>query len=262
MVLAAETASQGGTLLVSLVGDVLDGRVHFRDQVYELIEGARSIFSFVGVDIDCPPGDHSLQVDFTLVNGTTGTLDQPVTIDETEWTVDEVTLPAEFLRRLLDPATVNREVSFLQQVYSGCTDEKLWSSDSAWLLPVPGILTTRFGESRSYNGSEPTGHHLGCDIGAAEGDPVLATQAGRIAMARQLELRGNMVVIDHGGGVFSGYAHMKTFAVGEGQMVAAGEVIGEVGSSGLSTGAHLHWEMAVGGTWVDALRFSDGSNGF
>jgi murein DD-endopeptidase MepM/ murein hydrolase activator NlpD len=262
VVLSAESVSQAGTLLVSLVGDVTDGSAKFLDRTYPLIQGARSIFAFIGIDAEDPPGEHPLEVSFTQTNGTTGSLSQPIEITATEWSVDSVNLPEDFLRRLLDPAIVNREVDFLRQTYSGMTLEKLWSSDSAWLLPIQGILTTRFGEARSYNGSEPSGHHLGTDIGGGEGEPIQVTQAGRVTMARQLEQRGNMVIVDHGGGVFSGYAHMKSFAVGEGQAVAAGEVIGEVGSSGLSTGAHLHWEMCISGIWVDALRFTDGTNGF
>jgi murein DD-endopeptidase MepM/ murein hydrolase activator NlpD len=83
-----------------------------------------------------------------------------------------------------------------------------------------------------------------------------------VAMVRQLNLRGNMIIIDHGGGLFSGYAHLSSFAVAEGQTVAAGDVIGAVGNTGLSTGSHLHWEMSVGGILVDGLRFADGSDGF
>ena len=83
-----------------------------------------------------------------------------------------------------------------------------------------------------------------------------------MVLARQMALRGNFVVIDHGGGVLSGYGHLSQFSVVEGQAVEPGDVIGLVGNTGLSTGAHLHWEMSVDGVMVDALRFFDGSNGF
>ncbi len=262
IVLSSDSVYQGGTLLLSLVGDVTDGKVRLFEREYPLTQGRQSIYAFAGIDTEDGAGEHTVGVEFTLINGTTGTLNEKITILENDWTLDEVTLPGDFLRKLLDPQTTEREVGFLQSIYSQASPQKLWSSDSAWLMPVNGFLTTRFGETRAYNGGPPSGHHLGTDIGIEEGTPIAATQAGRVAMARQLELRGNMVIIDHGGGLFSGYAHMKSFAVGEGQMVAAGETIGEVGSSGLSTGAHLHWEISAGGVWVDALRFTDGSNGF
>jgi murein DD-endopeptidase MepM/ murein hydrolase activator NlpD len=62
--------------------------------------------------------------------------------------------------------------------------------------------------------------------------------------------------------LFSGYAHLSELSVAEGQLVGQGDRVGLVGSTGLSTGAHLHWEMATGGVLVDALRFTDGTNGF
>ncbi|MCA9829249.1 MAG: M23 family metallopeptidase [Dehalococcoidia bacterium] len=260
--LSEDTIPQAGTALLSLVGQVTGGQVKLLDRVYPLTQGSRSIYAFIGIDAEDPPGDHRMDVEFILENGSRGVLQEQVTIIHTQWPIDAVTLPTAFLAQLLDPATTGREEGFLKTIYSVYTPQKLWKSEEAWRLPVNGILTTRFGEVRSYNGSEPSGHHSGTDIGADAGDPVLATNSGRVAMARQLELRGNMVIIDHGGGLFSGYAHMRSFSVAEGQMVAAGETVGEVGTSGLSTGAHLHWEMSAGGVLVDALRFTDGSNGF
>ena len=260
--LSDDTIPQAGTALLSLIGQVTGGQVKLLDRVYPLTQGSRSIYAFIGIDADDPPGAHRMDVEFILENGSRGALQEQLTIVAADWSVDSVNVPTAFLAQLLDPATTSRELGFLQSIYSGYTPQKLWKSEESWRLPVNGILTTRFGEVRSYNGSEPSGHHSGTDIGAADGDPVLATNSGRVAMARQLELRGNMVVIDHGGGLFSGYAHMRSFSVAEGQMVEAGEPVGEVGTSGLSTGAHLHWEMSAGGVLVDALRFTDGSNGF
>ena len=158
------------------------------------------------------------------------------------------------------PKTVADELALLKAIYSGVTPEKLWTG--GWAVPVAGALTARYGEQRSINGSVPSGHHGGTDFGNAEGTPVYATNGGRVVLAQKLKVRGNMVIIDHGGGLFSGYAHLSAFHVTEGQVVAGGDLIGEVGNTGLSTGAHLHWEMASQGVWLDALRFTDGSNGF
>jgi murein DD-endopeptidase MepM/ murein hydrolase activator NlpD len=71
-----------------------------------------------------------------------------------------------------------------------------------------------------------------------------------------------MVIIDHGGGVFTGYAHMSERHAVEGDFVAQGDLIGIEGATGLVTGAHLHWEVAVGGVLVDGLRWVNGSQGF
>ncbi len=110
------------------------------------------------------------------------------------------------------------------------------------------------------------GHHGGTDIatplGQEPGASIMAANHGVVVLSERLVVRGNMVVIDHGGGVFTGYAHMASRTVAQGDSVAQGDIIGTEGATGLVTGAHLHWEVAVGGVLVDGLRWLDGSQGF
>jgi len=259
LILSATDVYQAGAVLVSVVGQVKGGRVAFIDRAYPLTQGKRSMYAFVGVGADAPTGPLPLRADFTTSAGSSGSLTAEVNVIKTAWTVDSVTIPAN-LARLLDPAVTATELAQLAEVYAAVSGQKLW--DGGWQLPVSGPITTRFGEQRSYNGAAVSGHHSGTDIGAPEGAPAVATNSGRVVMARQLQDRGNMVVVDHGGGLFSGYAHLSAFGVAEGQAVVGGDLVGYVGTTGLSTGAHLHWEMSAGGVLVDAIRFTDGTNGF
>lgn len=259
LVLSTTSTQQAGAILVSVTGDIASGTVTFLGRTYELTRGTRSMYSFVGVGVLDEPGVYPLVVEFTTGNGSTGSMSESITVAPTEWTVEYLEFSPE-TSALLDPGVVAAENALLASVYATFTPEKLW--DGPWRVPVDGVVTARFGEQRSINGSEPGGHHGGTDFGAEEGTPVVATNSGRVVLARQLDVRGNMVVIDHGGGVLSGYAHLAAFAVAEGQTVEAGQVIATVGNTGLSTGAHLHWEMAVHGILVDALFWTDGTNGF
>ncbi|MEX1104549.1 MAG: M23 family metallopeptidase, partial [Dehalococcoidia bacterium] len=259
IIISTTTPNQGGAVLVSVVGAISGGVITFLDRVYPLTKGQQSLYAFVGVDTEDPPGPHALRIDFTLTTGSQGTTTESLNVLPTGWEVDEVTLgPSQ--TSLLDPKVTEQELAELLRVYGERSPEKLWSQ--GWQLPIDGPLTTRFGEQRSYNGGPVGGHHGGADIGAAMGTPVGSCNSGRVVMARQLQIRGNMVVVDHGGGLCSGYAHLSEFSVSEGQLVGQGQAVGLVGSTGLSTGAHLHWEMATGGVLVDALRFTDGTNGF
>ncbi|WP_322795525.1 M23 family metallopeptidase [Tepidiforma sp.] len=260
LVLSTMEVYQAGAVLVSVTGDVAGGQVSFLGRKFPLIRGSQSQFTFVPVATDDPPGQHLLTVDVRLPNGTRGTLEATITVLPAEWTVDYLEFSPEQSAELLDPAVVAAELELLRDIYVKVTPQKLWNGP--WLLPVQGALTARFGEQRSVNGAPPSGHHGGTDIGAEEGTPVVATNSGTVVLARELKVRGNMVVIDHGGGLYSGYAHLSSIAVAEGDRVEAGQVIGAVGNTGLSTGAHLHWEMAAYGVLLDALRFTDGSNGF
>ena len=257
--LSANEVYQAGAILVSVMGGVSSGSITFLGRSYPLTKGTQSMFSFVGVDTEDPTGPQPLKVEFVLPSGTKGSLSQTVTVLKTTWTVDSLQFTPD-KEALLDPRVVNDELAQLKAIYSKVTPEKYWSGN--WLIPLEGPLTARYGEQRSINGSAPSGHHGGTDIGVAEGTPVKATNRGRVVLARQMHVRGNMVIVDHGGGLYSGYAHMSSFNVSEGQLVEQGEVIGMSGNTGLSTGAHLHWEMAVDGVWLDALRFTDGTNGF
>jgi len=84
---------------------------------------------------------------------------------------------------------------------------------------------------------------------------VTAIASGRVMLAELMDIRGNYVAIDHGWGVYSGYAHLSEMLVVPGQWVRKGDVIGLSGVNGRSAGAHLHWEMVVGGTWIDPEQF-------
>lgn len=259
LMLSTTEVRQAGTILASLVGEVTEGKILFLGREHPLTQGSQSMYAFLGVGVLDQPGQYDVRVEFKTRNGSNGVLVEQVTVLPNDWSVDELEFTPE-QTGLLDPQIVEQERALLERMYATLTPKKYW--EAGWLVPAPGAMTARFGEQRSINGGPPSGHHGGMDIGNEEGTPVIATNAGVVVMVRQLQVRGNMIIVDHGGGVLSGYGHLSQFAVTEGQEVAAGEVIGYVGNTGLSTGAHLHWEMAIFGILVDGLWFTDGTNGF
>ncbi len=113
-----------------------------------------------------------------------------------------------------------------------------------FLLPVKGRLTTEFGETRYVNDQPTSYRHLGLDIAAPEGTEVKAANRGKVVLARSFTLTGNTVMIDHGEGLFSVYHHMLKLSVQPGDIVERGQKIGEVGTTGFSTGAHLHFMIS------------------
>lgn len=113
-----------------------------------------------------------------------------------------------------------------------------------WLRPTSGPMTSPFGPRNGRN-------HDGVDIAPPMGTPIVASRAGRVTFAGVMGGYGNAIDIDHGDGYQSRYAHQSRFAVGVGQTVAAGQTIGFVGSTGQSTGPHLHFEIRRGGTPID-----------
>ena len=131
----------------------------------------------------------------------------------------------------------------------------LWQGRFALPLAGAPAISAPFGGRRSYNGGPAVSYHSGVDYGVGVGTPILSPARGRVVLAEALQVRGSSVIVDHGRGVMSGYWHLSQVDVVGGQMVEPGTVLGLVGGTGLSTGAHLHWEMRVMGIPVDPLQW-------
>ncbi len=121
-------------------------------------------------------------------------------------------------------------------------------SENAFLWPVSGSLNSGFGPRGS-------GFHDGLDIAAPEGTPIRAVERGEVIYSDELRGYGNMVIVRHGGGIVSVYAHNQVNLVREGQQVARGEIIARVGSTGRVTGPHLHFEIRKNNLAQDPLLY-------
>ena len=134
-------------------------------------------------------------------------------------------------------------------LFSVFSEERYWNGMFTWPIEMgpDDFISTEFGEIRITNGNQSTRRsHLGVDIAAKTGTPVLATGAGRVLLSQFLLNTGNTAIIDHGGGLISIYYHMDAVEDLEGTIVERGQIIGRVGSTGYSTGPHLHFEMRIG----------------
>lgn len=111
--------------------------------------------------------------------------------------------------------------------------------------PVDAPITGGFGDSRVYDGGKASWRHKGIDIGAPKGTPVRADSDGVVASASSTKAYGNIIIIDHGAGIYSMFFHMQSVYVKKNDRVSKGDIIGKVGNEGLSTGPHLHWQINV-----------------
>jgi murein DD-endopeptidase MepM/ murein hydrolase activator NlpD len=258
--LSTPAVYQGGTVRVTTnLG--LGGSVTVLGRTVPFVPApGGGLTAFVGIGTGDPPGAHTV----TAVIERTGVIESAsatLYVERTAWTVDYITIPPPQPGDPdpLDPEAIRRESDRLFALYAGLGPRR-WRE--GWLLPLEGPITAYFGEQRSFNGGPVGGHHGGTDIGGPPGSPIVACNDGLVVLSERLIVRGNMVILDHGGGVFSGYAHLESRAVEVGNVVSRGQLLGTEGATGLVTGAHLHWEMAVAGILVDGLRWLDGSQGF
>ncbi|MEJ5311795.1 MAG: peptidoglycan DD-metalloendopeptidase family protein [Anaerolineae bacterium] len=162
--------------------------------------------------------------------------------------------PPPSLSKLMAPELMQDELDYLAIWRTIRTPERAWELPLAFPLPYQVTVSANYGDRRSYGGMV-AGYHSGVDYRAWGGMRVLAPADGVVILAERLEARGNAVLIDHGGGLITGYWHLSRIDVTVGQHVRRGEAFALVGNTGLSTGAHLHWEMWVNGVSVDSSQW-------
>ena len=161
------------------------------------------------------------------------------------------------LRTITDPLKIAESEQLMKILYS-FDPSAIWS-DAPFLAPLESQRRTSFfGDRRVYtytDGTTDNSIHAGIDFGVPTGSIVQASARGRVRLARFRIVTGYSIVIEHLPGVFSVYYHLDRIAVGEGDIVVAGAQIGVSGSTGLSTGPHLHWELRVAGEAADPDAF-------
>ena len=173
--------------------------------------------------------------------------------DDNQWDYQQITLTGQ--AAAIDQAAIEAERARLFELWNIKTPEPQWQTP--FQLPISNYLdiSSSYGARRSYNGGPYRTYHEGVDFSAYGGTAVTAPATGTVILAEFLYVRGGAVIIDHGLGIYTGYYHMSAITVEPGQIVAPGQLLGEVGTTGLSTGNHLHWDLLVNGTWVDALTW-------
>ncbi len=169
-----------------------------------------------------------------------------------EETLDVV--PRKIFPNKKDLVRIAREQAEMASVYASSHSEFYFQQ--SFIAPLDSILTSIYGNRRVFNKTKKS-QHLGNDFRAAVGTAIPASNRGRIAHVGNLFYSGKQVVIDHGGNIFSIYAHLSKIHVKIGQVVERGEVIGLSGMTGRVSGPHLHWGVKVGTHLVDGLSLVD-----
>lgn len=206
-------------------------------------------------------GIHALaepgMVDLTLrlsgtADGVTFAAAQPVYLASGDYGFDPIlNVPDE----TIDPAVTSPENERVAGVVSLVTPERLWQGAFVFPAPYTESFPSRFGSRRNYNGTGYNYYHSGLDFYGGTGTEITAPARGRVVLAEALTVRGKTIILDHGWGVFTAYFHQSEILVATGDVVEAGQTIGLVGATGRVTGAHLHWEVWVGGVPVDPQRW-------
>lgn len=248
---------QGRTLVIEVTLSEpagLTGAFEGRPLLFETAADNR-MWSIVGIHALAEPDLYPISLTATGEDGTETRTFINVEVVEGPYGVETIQLDAN-RGRLLNEETIEQEREKLVALWSQRSPHPRWRG--TFRYPIAGDslrITSNFGTRRSYNGAPVMTFHGGTDFGGKVGLPIYAPAPGRVVLAEKLTLRGNAVLIDHGVGLFSGYWHQSRLAVEEGQEVQAGELLGYIGSTGLVTGPHLHWEMRLQGVAIDPRQW-------
>jgi murein DD-endopeptidase MepM/ murein hydrolase activator NlpD len=153
-----------------------------------------------------------------------------------------------------DLTRVKREKKEIRRIYASGSLDKLWLG--RFHLPIKSAMTSAFGNKRMFNG-QLRSFHNGVDFRAPVGKPIYAANAGVVKLAKRLFFSGNIIIVDHGTGIFSNYAHLSRIDVEPGQHIEKGQPVGLSGATGRVNGPHLHWGIKVNGIYIDPLQFVD-----
>lgn len=211
--------------------------------------GGRSVFAFLGIDLQAKPGSHTMTVKVRKAGGTIETVRKELVVSEKEFPFTKLQLKREYVT---PPASalerIKREAELVALATSVVTPE--WLGDGPFVLPHDAPSWSNFGQRR-LNNNVLESVHSGLDIRAPFGERIRAANAGTVVLASDLYLGGKTVIVDHGLGVFSSYGHMSKLLVKRGEAVRKGAAVGLCGTTGRSTGPHLHWSVKIFDARVD-----------
>jgi len=200
--------------------------------------------AILSVPVLAAPGDYDVTV---ISAGGAAVAQVPLRATKYEFERQDLTV-TEDLNSVLSDDNQKKDDAKLAGIYDHPLALPQW--EGRFIAPCEGGITTKFAQQRYINGVFSS-THSGVDIAAAQGTEVRAAAGGRVIFADELIVSGNTVIIDHGMGVYSSYLHLSRIDIEVGDMAAQGQVIGLVGSTGFSTGPHLHWTVRINGRIVD-----------
>ncbi|NMA93235.1 MAG: M23 family metallopeptidase [Clostridiales bacterium] len=217
--------------------------------------GERTYMAMVPVDYTQAPDVYEINVGIGDTHKSCRVIVTPTKFSEQHMIISQSTVDS----TMNFPGATKDWVDKIKDKWPLQDDTKYWSGQFMW--PVDGSrITTEFGLFRYTNDNPNPTRHKGIDIGVPSGTPIAATNAGKVIYAGDVIITGKSVIIEHGSGLKSYYFHLSELGCAEGDMVEKGEIIGLVGSTGYSTGAHLHFEMRIEDKAIDPMPLLDGTS--
>lgn len=245
---------QGDTFLIEVESDqpvTIKADLAFIQPTFVDLGGMQMAYG--GIHALTEPGVYPLTMTVSYPDGSEYRFDQLVMINSANYVTDK---PLQ-----VDPESIGTEAekaenTVFKSIVQPITPVQQW--DGLWYSPAQDAdcIISQFGSRRTYNDDPGVYYHTGLDLGYCKGTDVYAPAGGTVVgVFPNQVVRGNTIVIDHGLGVYTMYLHLNDILVEEGQIVESGQLIGIIGTTGRSTGPHLHFEVDIQGTPVNPLTW-------
>ncbi len=247
IVLVPPVVKQGNTVEFKITAsNAVTATGSFAGANLQFIQENGVLFALAGISRCARLTTYPASINVTTADGQTTPLNFSVRVNATNYPVQDITLTPG-MAALLDPVIELADQTRIETAVSPLTASGFWSGPFRSPLNVKDPpISALFGTRRSYNGGAVglCGHE-GQDFAVDGGTPVYAPASGVVVLAETEKVRGNVVFINHGLGVYSGFYHLSEIDAKNGQRVNPGDLIGKVGTTGFSTGDHLHWSLWV-----------------
>ncbi len=250
LVLLTPKVHNGEVAVVRWQGEPLSfGVVRFRDQVIYLYPDSSGELALLPVGLHVAAGEYPLVAALVDTKGRTTATELMLQVDHKQRPEEHLNLPERMVTpKSKDITRINKENNLLRSKFS-MVSSRLWTT---FERPVAEEISSVFGKRRLMNG-KPKSPHSGTDFRSPSGTPVHPLSNGKVVLVADLFYTGNTVVVDHGEGLFSLSAHLSKVSVTEGHDLLVTDVLGLVGSTGRSTGAHLHLTVKLLGERIDPM---------
>jgi murein DD-endopeptidase MepM/ murein hydrolase activator NlpD len=253
LAIQSRAVQRGEVLLVIVEGEAAKKppTAEFQGKALEFFPAASTgtWLAFIGLDLDAPTGPAPLKAVLHDPSGRAVSRTETLDVGPGKFPVQELTVAQKFVTPAKsDAERAEGEALKVHELYAHGEEKRLF--EGRFDPPIPGAATARFGERRIFNG-QPRSPHSGMDLKAKKGVPVRSPAAGKVVLAGPLYFSGNTIIVDHGLGLTTLYAHLSRMSVKRGDMVKKGQLLGKVGATGRVTGPHLHWALKFHEARVD-----------
>lgn len=236
-------------VLVAKGARSLTGEFQGKALSFYKVKKGRLFRTLIGIDMETDPGTYQLVISAKSRSGKAVRGRYRIRIKKRDFGEQRITLPEEMVE--LDEDTlkqVEEEGEKVKEIWTKERSDRIWRGK--FIKPLDGEIISPFGVRRILN-DLPRNPHSGVDLEAGMGEDIRSSNAGIVVFAGELYFSGETVIVDHGRGLYTMYFHLSRIDVEEGQRVKKGEILGLAGSTGRSTGPHLHWGVRLHDARVD-----------